>query len=259
MVGCRARSRANRSADRLAAATTAAPSSSVMVRSIPPNGHSTANSKGSGRGQRPQPQPEAAKAQLPAVHAAAARQPGQQRAGGGHRRLAPGAVAARSWWPWCRRSSARPAAAAWPAARRRHADRGSGRTPRSAGPTSRPRTGLPCLVTTSTSSMQPERKARIVGSRTTTFALRATVRSTASTAPVSCAGGPDQGGRSGYPAGAVSSPAGEARRTCPHGMPSECRDPPTISAELMTARIMADPDGLESVIRSLSVDPRWVS
>jgi len=57
--------------------------------------------------------------------------------------------------------------------------------------------------------MQPVRKARITGTRTTTFALRATIRSTASTAPVSSGGGPDDGERSGNLRGAGSSPAGK--------------------------------------------------
>ena len=58
-------------------------------------------------------------------------------------------------------------------------------------------------------SMQPERKARIVGKSTTTFALRATAGPTASTTPGSSAGGPDHGGTSGNPPGAGSSQAGK--------------------------------------------------
>jgi hypothetical protein len=60
--------------------------------------------------------------------------------------------------------------------------------------------------------MQPQLKARIVGNRTTTFALQATACSTASTAPVSSAGGPDHGGISGNALDAVSSPNGEGSK-----------------------------------------------
>lgn len=62
--------------------------------------------------------------------------------------------------------------------------------------------------------MQPLWKARIAGTRSTTFALRATVRSTASTAPVSSAGGPDHSGRSGKrkPSLAVTSPVGKGSK-----------------------------------------------
>ena len=51
----------------------------------------------------------------------------------------------------------------------------------------------------------PDKLLRLGGKRTTTFALRATIRSTASTAPVSSAGGPDHGGSSGNLRGADSS------------------------------------------------------
>jgi hypothetical protein len=58
--------------------------------------------------------------------------------------------------------------------------------------------------------MQPERKALIAGTRSITFGLRATVCSTASTAPVSSGDGPDHSGRSGKrkPPVAVTSPVG---------------------------------------------------
>jgi hypothetical protein len=46
-----------------------------------------------------------------------------------------------------------------------------------------------------TLSMQPERKALIAGTRSITFGLRATVCSTASTAPVSSGGGVGTGSK----------------------------------------------------------------
>ena len=133
---------ASNSPDRLAAVTMAAPSSSMVVSSIPPSGHSTANSMasagGSGHSHNPQPVEPEPRPRWPLL-------PGHRtawaRAAGPHR-PAP-CDAGRPWWPWCRRRSARRAAAACPAAVRRRALR----TPRAArmctGPTSRLRTGRP--------------------------------------------------------------------------------------------------------------------
>jgi hypothetical protein len=121
----------------------AAPSSSAMVSPMPPNGHSTANSKvsagGSGHSHSPNPLKPSSRPCIPLL-------PGDQDSSGpagGSAEAVSGAGAARWWWPSCRRRSARPAAAACPAAGRRRAIRAGRHAPTGAGPTSHRQTARP--------------------------------------------------------------------------------------------------------------------
>src|SRR5260370_292976 len=182
-----------------------------MVSPMPPNGHSTANSKvsagGSGHSHSPNPLKPSSRPCMPLL-------PGDQDSNGPAGGSPEGGV--------LRRCCSMVVAFAPSAYRTPSRSSLSGsrppRDPRRPPCTEVRRShhsssdNVPCRETTSTSSMQPERKARIVGTSTTTFALRAAVRSTASTAPVSSAGGPDHGGSSGNPPGAGSSPAGNGSK-----------------------------------------------
>jgi hypothetical protein len=188
----------------------AAPSSSMIDNSMPPNGHSTANSNGWAGGNGHSQSPKSLKADSrPCMPPP----PGDQVSTG----PVGGSLSLRPGW------SSMVVAFAPSAKRTPSRSSLTGSAEPLCDPSSLPYTEecrshqsssdkLPCRVTTSTSSMQPELKARITGNRTTTFALRATVRSDARTAPVSWAGGPDQGGRSSSPRRPGSSSAGDGSK-----------------------------------------------
>jgi hypothetical protein len=124
----------------------AAPSSSTMVRPMPPNGHSTANSKVSPGGSGHSHSPKCLKLTSSPLRRVPPLLPGDQDSSGpaaDHPKSVSCAGAARWWWPSCHRRSARPAATACPAAGGPRAFQESRHTPTCASSTSRPRATCP--------------------------------------------------------------------------------------------------------------------